>query len=73
MPSNPLATFRHLVYEASEADALRMSRFCSRSLLATLRRLRTAPAVWPNPGRRYAGAGGPQPDKQCPENYRRLI
>ena len=57
MPTNPLATFRHLVMLA----------------VPTLTEcvVGDAPGGMTTPWAQIRGAGGPQPDKQCPEAYRR--
>ena len=58
MPTNPLATFRDMV------DAAAMDL---RSVVAG-----DAPDNMPEPWAQIRGAGGPQGDKQCPEDYQRF-
>ena len=58
MPSNPLATFLELV-DAAAPD-----------LLAVI--AGDAPDNMPEPWAQIRGAGGPQGDKQCPEDYQRF-
>ena len=63
MASNPLATFRHLVNEAAKDS--------TDNYLLTAVVVGDAPGGMKTPWAQIRGAGGPQPDKQCPEAYRR--
>ena len=58
MPTNPLATFRAMV-DAAASDL--------RAVIAG-----DAPDNMPEPWAQIRGAGGPQGDKQCPEDYQRF-
>ena len=70
MPSNPLATFREMVALAADpelgifADLLDPDK--SRIISGD------APEKMPEPWAQIRGAGGPQGDKQCPEDYQRF-
>ena len=63
MASNPLATFKQLVFDAAPVD---FEQDDKRVVVGD------APGGMPDPWAQIRGAGGPQPDKQCPENYRRV-
>ena len=63
MPSNPLATFKQLVFDAAPME---FGGDDKRVVVGD------APGGMPDPWAQIRGAGGPQPDKQCPENYRRV-
>ena len=69
MASNPLATFRDMVIEAVRVDALG-GQFGLNDMERCI--AGDAPDNMPEPWAQIRGAGGPQGDKQCPEDYQRF-
>ena len=65
MPTNPLATFRAMVLEASRP--MPTEEPLLQAVIAG-----DAPDNMPEPWAQIRGAGGPQGDKQCLEDYQRF-
>ena len=70
MPTNPLATFRYMVAVAADmklGDPAELDDPDKSRVIAG-----DAPEIMPEPWAQIRGAGGPQGDKQCPEDYQRF-
>ena len=67
MPSNPLATFRCLVLAAAPELVPDPTEPCEGRCIVG-----DAPDNMQTPWVQIRGAGGPQGDKQCPEDYQRF-